>query len=365
MSQLGLRTRLFLSHLIVMIVGLSTLLTVGKLYSPRLFVLHLEKMEEGSGSNLLMLFRQELMEGFESAWSRGALWSMAIGGTAAGGLSYLVSKRIMHPLFQMEQVTQKLAAGHLEERLPTSDIPELNRLALSFNRMASNLEGVEQRRRELVSDLTHELRTPLTVVEGYLEGLADGTIEPSVDTYQRLARETARLRHLVNDLQELSQAEAGYLPIRTQTFDVRPLLTSLVQKFSDQLLEEGPVLHLDCPVDLPPALADPTRVEQVLINLLGNALRYTYQGTITVSARTQYNHVWIAVADTGQGIAAQDLPHVFERFWRSDRSRDRNSGGTGIGLAISRRLVELQGGTITVQSQYGEGSRFQFSLPLA
>lgn len=365
MSRLGLRTRLFLSHLIVMIVGLSTLLTVGKLYSPRLFVLHLEKMEEGQGSSLLSLFRQELMEGFESAWSRGALWSVAIGGTAAGGLSYLVSKRIMHPLIQMEQVTQKLAAGHLEERLPNSDIPELNRLALSFNHMASNLEGVEQRRRELVSDLTHELRTPLTVVEGYLEGLADGTIDPSVETYQRLVKETARLRHLVNDLQELSQAEAGYLPIRTQKMDVRPLLVALVQKFSDQLLEEGPVLKLDCPIDLPPTLADPARVEQVLINLLGNALRYTSQGTITVRAWSQLNRVWIAVVDTGQGIAAEELPHVFERFWRSDRSRDRHSGGTGIGLAISRRLVELQGGTIQVQSQVGKGSLFQFSLPLA
>ncbi|PSB32312.1 sensor histidine kinase [Stenomitos frigidus] len=365
MARLGLRTRLFLSHLIVMIVGLSTLLTVGKLYSPRLFVLHLEKMEEVSGSSLLTLFRRELTEGFESAWSRGALWSVAIGGTAAGGLSYLVSKRIMQPLIQMEEVTQKVAAGHLKERLPNSDIPELNQLALSFNRMASNLEGVEQRRRELVSDLTHELRTPLTVVEGYLEGLADGTIEPSVDMYQRLARETARLRHLVNDLQELSQAEAGYLPIRAQKFDVRPLLVSLVQKFSDQLLEEGPVLELDCPPDLPPTLADPERVEQVLINLLGNALRYTSEGTITIRARSQSKRLWIAVIDTGQGLATEDLPHVFERFWRSDRSRDRHSGGTGIGLAISRRLVELQGGTIEVQSQLGQGSRFQFSLPLA
>lgn len=364
MPRPGLRTRLFLSHLTVMIVGLSTLLTVGKLYSPRLFVSHLENMEKGHG-NLLTLFREELMEGFESAWSRGAFWSVAIGGTAAGGLSYLVSKRIMQPLIQMEQVTQKVAAGHLEERLPNSDIPELNRLALSFNRMASNLEGVEQRRRELVSDLTHELRTPLTVLEGYLEGLADGTIDPSVDIYQRLAKETTRLHHLVNDLQELSQAEAGYLPIRTQTIAVRPLLLALVQKFSDQLLEEGPLLKLDCPLDLPLALADPERVEQVLINLLGNALRYTREGSITVRAWNQTDQLWIAVVDTGQGIASDDLPHVFERFWRSDRSRDRHSGGTGIGLAISRRLVELQGGAIDVQSQLGEGSIFRFFLPLA
>lgn len=363
MSKLGLRSRLFLSHLVVMIVGLSTLLTVNKLFSPRFFVLHLERLE-GSGFNLYLV-RRQLVEGFEFAWSRGAFWSFALGGTAAGGLSYLVSKRITQPLVQIEDVTQKVAAGHLEERLPSSEIPELNRLAVSFNHMAANLEGVEQRRRELISDLTHELRTPLTVVEGYLEGLADGTIPASVDIYQRLATETSRLRRLVNDLQELSQAEAGYLPIHAKAFDVRPLLESLVQKFSDQLLEGGPVLKADYPPDLPPALADPERVEQVLINLLGNALQYTTQGSIIVRAWSESDKIWIAVEDTGKGISAEDLPHVFERFWRSDRSRDRASGGTGIGLSISRRLVELQGGTIGVESELGKGSTFRFSLPLA
>ena len=230
--------------------------------------------------------------------------------------------------------------------------------------MATDLEGVEQRRRDLVSDLTHELRTPLTVVEGYLEGLADGTIEPSAPIYQLLTKETTRLRRLVNDLQELSQAEAGYLPIRAQPLNVRPLLASLVERFSEQLIEGGSVLKLDCG-DVPLVLADPERVEQVLVNLLGNALRYTPHGSITLCAWTEAKQLWIAVADTGQGIAPTDLPHVFERFWRSDRSRDRHSGGTGIGLAISRRLVELQGGTIEANSDLGKGSVFQFSLPLA
>lgn len=363
MAKFGLRARLFLSHLIVMIVGLSTLVTVSKFYSPRLFVLQLERMEV-RGFNLLLI-RRQLVEGFEYAWSRGAFWSVAIGGTAAGGLSYLLSKRIMQPLVRMEQVTQKVAAGHLEERIPNSEIPELNRLALSLNRMAVDLQGVEQRRRELISDLTHELRTPLTIVEGYLEGLADGTIEPSTNIYQRLAQETTRLRRLVNDLQELSQAEAGYLPIHTVAFDVRPLLESLIQKFSDQVLEGGPILRLDGPAELPAVLADPERVEQVLINLMGNALRYTSQGAITVYSWKAPDKLWIAVEDTGQGIATDELPHVFDRFWRSDRSRDRHSGGTGIGLSISRRLVELQGGTIEVESQLGQGSTFRFSLPLA
>jgi signal transduction histidine kinase len=253
----------------------------------------------------------------------------------------------------------------LDQRLPANEIPELDRLAISFNQMAANLEGVEQRRRELVGDLTHELRTPLTIVEGYLEGLSDGTIEPSVDTYQRLVRETGRLRRLVNDLQELSQAEAGYLPIRLETVELPPLLQAIAAKFFNQLFEESPALKLECPDDIPPVLADPERVEQILMNLLGNALRYTETGTITVHAYSEGRKVWIAVIDTGQGISEEDLPHVFERFWRADRSRDRASGGTGVGLAISRRLVELQSGTLKVESKLGEGSTFRFSLPIA
>lgn len=363
MSKIGLQARLFLSHFIVMVIGLSTLVTVGKLYSPRLFVLHLAKLE-GSGIKLGYV-RYQLIKGFEFAWSRGAFWSVIVGGTTAGGLSYLVARRIVQPLIQMEEITQKFAAGDLTERVPANDIQELNRLAASFNRMAIGLEGVEHRRREMVGDLTHELRTPLTVLEGYLEGLADGTIEPSTDIYERLAKETARLKRLVNDLQELSKAEAGYLPVKAQPVELQPLLAGLVQKFSDQLLEHGPLLSLNCPPDLPLVLADLERVEQVLVNLLGNALRYTVQGSVTVRAWSEANKVWIAVEDTGVGIASDELPHVFERFWRSDRSRDRHSGGTGIGLAISRRLVELQGGEIEVESKLGQGSTFRFSLPRA
>jgi signal transduction histidine kinase len=362
MTKPNLRTRLFLSHMIVMVVGISTLLTVGKVYTPQLFVLHLERLQ-GNGFNVVRVKRQ-IIDGFESAWSQGAFWSVIVGGTTAIGLSYWVSKRIMQPLIQMEQITQRFAAGHLEERVPENEIPELNQLANSFNRMAQDLEGVEQRRRDLVGDLTHELRTPLTVIEGYLEGLADGTIEPSADIYQRLARETVRLRRLVNDLQELSKAEAGYLPIHLQPLQIRSLLVLIMQRFSDQLLEDSLTLSVECPENLPQVLADSERVEQILINLVGNALRYTPEGSITLRAWAESERVWISVEDTGKGINAEDLPHVFERFWRADRSRDRNSGGTGIGLAISRRLVELQKGTIEVESEVGKGSTFRFSLPI-
>ncbi len=363
MAKIGLRGRLFLSHLLVMLIGVSSLVIIGKISSPRFFVSRLEQLE-GPGFRLNFV-RTRLIEGFEIAWNRSTFWSVLAGTTGAVALSYWLTKRITKPLTQMEQITQKFAAGEWSERMSFSDIPELNQLAKSFNQMAANLQNVEQGRRELISDLSHELRTPLTVVRGYLEEIADNRIEPTPEIYQQLAKETKRLERLVNDLQELSKVESGYLPIDKKVINLRPLLESLVQRFSDQLLEEGPTLQLDCPIQLPLVLADLDRTEQILVNLLGNAIRYTETGTITVKSWHDSQQLWIAVIDTGIGISEQDLPRVFERFWRADRSRSRHSGGTGIGLAITRRLVELQGGEIFVTSRLGEGSTFQFSLPLA
>jgi signal transduction histidine kinase len=362
-KSLSLSSRLFISHLLVMIVGVVSLVIISKVSSPRFFVLHLERLEQ-RGYDLFDV-RTELVHSFELAWRRSTVWSVLAGATAAGGLSYWVSRLIMQRLIEMEQITQKFATGEFDARLPLSDIPELNRLGASFNRMAISIEGVEVRRRELIGDMTHELRTPLTVVRGYLEELAGGTIEPSPEIYLRLAKETKRLERLVNDLQELSKAEAGYLPIKIQSVNLRPLLESLVEKFADQLLDDGPVLRLECPSKLPLVLADIDRTEQVLVNLLGNAVRHTTKGSITLRAWAEASELWIAVTDTGTGIAKEDLPYVFERFWRADKSRDRHSGGTGIGLTISRRLVELQGGQISVESQLGWGSTFRFFLPLA
>lgn len=369
-KSLPLASRLFLSHLLVMVVGVSSLIVIGKLSSRPFFAWHLQQIE-GRGFSLFYA-RPYLVKSFETAWNRSTFWAVIAGTTAAGGLSYWVSRRIVQPLTQIKQITKKFAAGQLNERLPPSDIPEINQLATSFNRMAASLEDVERRRRELVSDLSHELRTPLTVVRGYLEELADERIEATPEVYQQLAKETRRLERLINDLQELSKAEAGYLPIKLQPVNLRPLLESLVQKFADQLLEDGPVLRLECPEQLPAVLADIDRVEQVLVNLLGNAITYTAKGSITVQAgiepegaNSRKRWLRIAVIDTGIGIAPEDLLHVFERFWRADRSRNKNTGGTGIGLAISRRLIELQGGQLEVKSQLGVGSTFQFYLPLA
>ncbi|MEM6611061.1 MAG: HAMP domain-containing sensor histidine kinase, partial [Cyanobacteria bacterium P01_C01_bin.72] len=347
----------------VMMVGLGSFVVIAKFSSPRMFILRLEQLER-RGIFTVRSARTYLVEGFRKAWNRSAVLSIVVGAGASGAVSYVSSKRITKPVKQMKSITQKFAAGDLNERVPESDIPELNQLSVSFNSMANSIGDVEQRRRELISDLTHELRTPLTVVRGYLEELADGRIAGSPELYLRLIRETRRLERLIHDLQELSKAEAGYLSINTQPLNLAPLLNSLVTRFADQLLEEGPRLELKYPKDIPLVLADRDRTEQILVNLLGNAVRYTETGAIIVEATKAHRQVWISVQDTGIGIAEEDLPFLFERFWRADPSRASHSGGTGIGLAIARRLVELQGGQIEVESQLGKGSTFRFCIPV-
>jgi len=369
-KPLSLTSRLFLSHLVVMSVAISILVIVGKTASPIFFSQHIEKIE-GKGFYFQDV-RSEVIEGFGNAWHNSTLLSVIVGGTTAGGLSFFVSRLITKPLVKIEKVTQEFARGRLSKRLPPSEIPEINRLSASFNNMASSLEGSEQRRRELVSDLTHELRTPLTIINGYLEGVTSSTIEATPDVYERMTKETRRLQRLVNDLQELSKAEAGYLPIHLAPINLYPLLSALIEKFSTQLLEEL-TIQLECSTNLPLVLADLDRLEQVLVNLLGNAVSYTERGSILLQASQNGDRICIAVSDTGQGIAAADLPHVFERFWRSGTASDklnsmasqRNRQGSGIGLAISRRLVELQGGQMKVESELGKGSTFSFSLAAA
>ncbi len=196
--------------------------------------------------------------------------------------------------------------------------------------------------------------------------MADGTIAPDPVIYERLTRETQRLQRLVNDLQELSQLESGYLPIDPKAIDLRELLNYVVRRFADQQLPDAPVqIELKLPPKLPLAQADAERIEQVMVNLLSNALRHTQKGYVRVRAWQEAKKLWVAVEDTGPGIASEDVPHVFDRFWRADRSRDRASGGTGIGLTICRRLIELHGGHIEVESAIGQGSIFRFNLPIA
>ncbi|MDA0266144.1 MAG: HAMP domain-containing sensor histidine kinase [Cyanobacteria bacterium] len=361
--RVGLRGRLFFSHLIVMLVGLASFIVISRATSQHLFSGHLDQM--ASMGQAIHEIREELWVGFETAWSGSTAWSLLVGGVTAAGLSYWVAHRIIQPLEQIERVARLFAAGHLSERLPASDVPELARLSASFNRMALSLQDVEQRRRELIGDLTHELRTPLTIVRGYLEEVAEHQQALPRDTARLLVRETRRLERLVNDLQELSKAEAGQLPLHLQPIALPTLFEKLLRRFESQIAEDGPHLGWQCDDGLALVLADGDRLEQILVNLLGNAIKHTRRGLITISAWEARHQVWIAVRDTGIGIAPDELPHVFERFWRSAQTSGQSPSGTGIGLAITKRLVELHGGAIEAESTLGQGSLFQFCLPKA
>ncbi|HEY9771239.1 MAG TPA: HAMP domain-containing sensor histidine kinase [Coleofasciculaceae cyanobacterium] len=362
MTKLNLQIRLFLSHILVTIVGVTASSVVGNFFSPRFFKFQLRNMQ-GRGLTISTAHTQ-LLEVFETAWTRGNFWSFLIGTLAAAVLSYWLAKRIVQPLNQIETMIDRFANGKLDERMGHLEIPELNRLAMGFNRMASSLEEVESRRREIIDDLTHELRTPLTIIRGRLEEIADGIIVAKPPIYSRLILETKRLQRLVNDLQELSQAEAGNLTLKKMSTNLRYILEPLVERFSDQLLESDRQLILDCSINLPYVMVDKDRLEQILINLLSNAIRHTQQGSITLKAWSEIDRVWISVIDTGSGIVEAELPHIFKRFWRSQKSRSQKYSGTGIGLAICKRLVELHGGTIQVESKLGQGSTFKFCLPI-
>ncbi|MCM1981923.1 sensor histidine kinase [Lyngbya confervoides] len=363
MNNMGLRSRLFLSHLLVMIFSLSCYIVINRYAAFRYFADHLEDLVLNQTE--ILPLKDVLIEGFAIAWHASAGWSIFTGAIVALLLSYWVAKRITTPLINMEHTTQAFASGNLEARIPASSIPEINRLGRSFNRMALSLEQVEQKRQEMIGDLAHELRTPLTILRGYLEELADERIAPTPLLFNQLQNRVRRLERLVADLQTLSKAETGHLPLHFQAVDLARLLRQVQEVFATQLDENSPRLVVNIPPALPLAWADPDRTEQILLNLMGNALRYTTQGCISVSPSLQQDRLWIDISDTGPGIAPEDLPHVFDRFWRSPQAQQTHSQGSGLGLAITRRLVELQGGTLTVQSQLGQGSTFRVSLPLA
>ncbi|MEM8602753.1 MAG: HAMP domain-containing sensor histidine kinase [Cyanobacteria bacterium P01_H01_bin.121] len=361
MNHLRLRSRLFLSYLLVLGISLSCFIAISKASSSGYFTLYLHQLE-GRGIRVHRV-QSYVEKGFSTAWQRSTLWAMLVGGSTAVGLSYWVARRITRPLTKMEAITQQLASGRFQELMPASDIPELNRLSTSFNQMAQDLQAVEVRRRQLIGDVSHELRTPLTVMRGYLEEMLDGSLTPTPQTYVLLIQETKRLERLTSDLQDLSQAEIGHLALSLKPLELYPLLEHLQIKLTSQIPDADPELLLVVEPNLPRVLADRDRTEQILSNLLSNALRYTPTGTITLKAWSDLTHVWLAVVDTGIGIKTDELEHIFERFWRSPQARQQNPGGTGIGLAIARRLVELQGGTMQVDSEIGMGSTFAFSLP--
>ncbi|MCA9921574.1 MAG: HAMP domain-containing protein [Anaerolineales bacterium] len=291
----------------------------------------------------------------------------ALGAILAGlGTGLLLAREILRPLNEFARSSQRIARGHYQERVavPTSD--ELAQVATNFNQMAASLEDVEQQRVKLIGNVSHELRTPLTGLNGYLEGLMDGVFPENEETYALMLQEVRRLRRLVDDLQSLSRAQAGQLSFHFETFDIVPLVRRVVAQLLPQAEAECLQVETATQFDELLVYADPDRTAQVLFNLIGNAIRYTPEdGCITVRITAVSRMAQISITDTGVGISVEALPYLFERFYRADPSRARQSGGSGIGLTIARHLVWAMGGDIIAASEgKDKGATFTFTLPI-
>lgn len=278
-------------------------------------------------------------------------------------VSYFLSGNITRPLRQLSQAAEKIRQGDLKQEVPVDTQDEVGQLAEVFNQMSAELAANESNRQELLANIAHELKTPLAVLQGHLESMLDGVEEPAPDKLFSMQEEVMRLTRLVGDLRDLSLAQVHRLELHLQPVD----LDEKVERAADMLeplLEEKKLRFVkEMAPGLPARQLDPDRLNQILYNLITNAIRYTHSGTsILLKTEPAGDRVRLTIADEGPGIAPEDLPHVFEQFYRGDKSRNRASGGSGIGLSLAKSFVEAQGGTITARNRNQGGAEFVVEL---
>lgn len=276
----------------------------------------------------------------------------------------LLARTLTRPLRALTQATHRMAGGELEQEVRVKSADEIGELATAFNRMSREVARAHKVRRQMTADVAHELRTPLTVIAGYIESMRDGDLSPTPERLSIIYAEIDHLQHLVGDLRTLTQADAGELKLNRQPVSPQELLQQTLSAFEHQAMQKGVSLELSLNGEIPAIAVDEIRMAQVLGNLIANALRFTPKGgRVTLGAALHGDRVTLTVQDTGQGISPEDLPFVFDRFYRADKSRAEENGESGLGLAIVKALVEAHGGVISVQSAPGAGSTFAITLP--
>ncbi len=278
-------------------------------------------------------------------------------------VGYVLGRRIVNPLAAVISAAEQVQGGDLNARATISGSEDFRTLADSFNQMVETLQLNEQQRRHLLADIAHELRTPLTILRGRLEGILDGIYTADEAHIAPALIQTHLLEKLVDDLRLLTLAETGQLSLERQPIDLGAIAASTATLFEAEALERDVTLALQLAPNLPLVNADPQRMRQVIGNLLSNALRHVPDGgRVTVAVQQASAGVALAVADSGSGVPPADLPHLFDRFWRAEKSRSRTAGGAGLGLAIVKQLVERQGGTISAENQPNSGLRVTVTI---
>jgi histidine kinase len=362
-NKLGFK--LFVSYAIIVVIFLFITVASVPLSAPGAYNRHMMmRRMEGQGAPPMddrrdfANFRDGLFEALMQAAFAASL--------VAVGVSFFFSRSIVAPLRAMTGASQRIAEGHYDERVTISGADEIADLGLRFNSMAEKLEQTESMRRQLIGDVSHELRTPLTAIKGSMEGLIDGVLPNTPETFEQIRVEADRLSRLVDDLQELSRVESGAFKLDLRSTPIARVIETAAKRLSHQFAEKQVELSWKVESGLVDAMIDEDRILQVLINLAGNALQYTPPGgSVAISASSKGgHHVQVSVRDTGIGIDADHLAHIFDRFYRVDKSRSRSQGGSGIGLTIVKRLVEAHDGKIFAESDgENKGSVFTFTLP--
>ena len=371
--KLSLFWKLMLAFTLVVGIGLGAVVILANQITTSEF--H-QMMMGGEGQGMMMgpnglagrgqsLMQQSALERVNRAVLLGGLAALL----AALVVGFFIFRAITRPIDQLTRAAHQLAQGDLSARVAVDDHParlgadELSELSTAFNVMADHLQQSEQVRRDMTADIAHELRTPLAVMRGNLEAMQDGVYPLDVEHLNPVLNQVTLLTRLVEDLRTLALAEAGQLPLNKRPADLAALLRETLTSFESQATAQQVTLQSDIAADLPSIEIDPDRVRQTIGILISNALRYTPpRGSITVAARSDRACVTIEVADTGSGIAPDDLPYVFDRFYRADKSRSRESGGSGLGLAIARSIVEAHGGSIAARSEAGQGTTISLVL---
>ncbi|MEX5265231.1 HAMP domain-containing sensor histidine kinase [Kocuria sp. CPCC 205231] len=357
-----LTVRLIVAQILVLLAGLVIVLLTAVLAGPSMF--YDELIDAGHAKEATELGFEHLEEALRPV----SLIAMGVGAVpalcVAGLLSFYLHRTIGRSLASFTAAARAVAAGHYDVRIPSTGLgPEFDSLAGSFNDMAAKLQAVDTTRRQMLADLGHEMRTPLANLKGHLEGIEDGVIALDERTTAILQAQTTRLERLAGDIRALTGAEEGLLHLQPTAVDMARLAQQAVAAIEPLAVQQN-ITVTTTGASTAPVVLDEQRMGQVLSNLLENALRHTPSGgTITVHTDLDPVSVTVTVTDTGEGIPAEALPHVFQRFYRANTGREAHRGGSGLGLAISKALVEAHRGTLEATSRGpGQGASFRIRL---